>query len=565
MILSTLVALAVVVLAVALAVQSYRQSRDDLVASYGEEQLARARWLARALSEYLSQVEGSLELVASLSQMAEADEDRCMEDLALLHSALGRAPEALVLLRPETAPLVYPPSRQGLALDFLARAGVPAQPESTGASYSEVLEYASDDLALAIWTPLPGRQSGRGVGTLAAIVGMRGLSNRYVSRVGIGMEGYAFLVSDRGVIICDPRAPSLVGKAVWQVVDGGRFPSAIETLKRAVAGEEGRARYTIDFHGERRFPHGIEKIAAFSPVAYDGGRVWSAIVTTPLAEVTAMVVRGQRSTWLLAGVVVLMLTLTAYNLIRVGQAQARARERARAEALSEVVVTLSHEVNNPLEAILNQVRLLSARLGQESLRRAFREAGLLPEYRAGREALDAIAREARRIGRIIARLRQLALEGRAPTTEYLGGVQMIKLEGEEEGEGGLPEGLRVLVVDDNEEVLRSLSDLLEEARCKVTKARSGEEAVAKAAADHFDLVITDIRMPDKNGYQVFSEVRKLYPDMPFVMMTAFGYDESHSIVKARKEGLCTTLFKPFDFEQLRRAILDLLEARSREH
>jgi len=498
-----------------------------------------------------------------------AGDEELGERLAFVYEKLRRAPEALALIRPGRDLQVYPAARRDDVHQLLADTKMLGGVPPGGVGYSEIKPYGPDDLALAIWTPLRGKVNVEGEEggpeALVAVISMKGLTARYVSRVGLGTEGYAFVLSDTGLVLCDPRAPSLVGKTVWQTVDGGRFPSAIEGLRRAISGEEGRARYTLDFHGETRYPEGIEKIAAFAPVTYDDDRIWAVVVTTPLSEVAAMVIRGQRSTWLLAGVVVLMLTLTAYNLIRVGQAQARAKERARAEALSEVVVTLSHEVNNPLEAILNQVRLLSARLGEDSIRRAYRAAGLLPEYKAGREALRTISREVRRISRIIARLRQLTAEGRAPTTEYLTGVQMIKLEEEQEIEGGLPEGLRVLVVDDNEEVLRSLSALLEDAHCRVAKAASGSDAVAKAAADHFDVVVTDIRMPDKNGYEVFSEVRRIYPDMPFVLMTAFGYDESHSIVKARKEGLCTTLFKPFEFEQLRRAILELLEARSREH
>ncbi|HWL92764.1 MAG TPA: response regulator, partial [Phycisphaerae bacterium] len=64
------------------------------------------------------------------------------------------------------------------------------------------------------------------------------------------------------------------------------------------------------------------------------------------------------------------------------------------------------------------------------------------------------------------------------------------------------------------------------------------------------LVLADIKMPNKSGYEVFAAARDANPTCAVILMTGFGYDPNHSIVRARKEGLNTVLFKPFKVDQL---------------
>ncbi len=66
----------------------------------------------------------------------------------------------------------------------------------------------------------------------------------------------------------------------------------------------------------------------------------------------------------------------------------------------------------------------------------------------------------------------------------------------------------------------------------------------------FELVLSDIRMPDRNGYEVFAASKKRFPDAPVILMTGFGYDPHHSIVRASQEGLQSVLFKPFEVRRL---------------
>lgn len=111
-------------------------------------------------------------------------------------------------------------------------------------------------------------------------------------------------------------------------------------------------------------------------------------------------------------------------------------------------------------------------------------------------------------------------------------------------------GKRFLVADDEPTILATLSDILISLGADVDLARDGREAIDRGLARRYDLILADIRMPYRNGYEVFTEVRKVRPDVPIILMTAFGYDPSHAIVRARQAGLKTVLFKPFRIQVL---------------
>jgi len=76
------------------------------------------------------------------------------------------------------------------------------------------------------------------------------------------------------------------------------------------------------------------------------------------------------------------------------------------------------------------------------------------------------------------------------------------------------------------------------------------EAVGAGRLAPFNAVVSDIRMPDRNGYEVFAACRRCCPGIPVILMTGFGYDPHHSIVRASQEGLQSVLFKPFPVERL---------------
>ena len=138
------------------------------------------------------------------------------------------------------------------------------------------------------------------------------------------------------------------------------------------------------------------------------------------------------------------------------------------------------------------------------------------------------------------------------------------------------QGKRVLVVDNEEEIREIMRDVLTAAGCEVFTCDNGLSATRTLAAQRFDgagdapgaqqpfdLVVSDIGLDDMSGYDVFAKARKANERVPVILVTGFGYDPHHSIVKASQEGLQAVLFKPFQahllIDEVRKALLDRSE------
>ena len=115
-------------------------------------------------------------------------------------------------------------------------------------------------------------------------------------------------------------------------------------------------------------------------------------------------------------------------------------------------------------------------------------------------------------------------------------------------------GKRVLVVDADESVRSAAHALLERYRCIVETAHDGCEAQfmarSLASGQHYDAIISDIRLPDMSGFDLMLKLKEMMDVVPMALMTGFGYDPGHSIVRARQAGLQAVLYKPFRLDQL---------------
>lgn len=115
-------------------------------------------------------------------------------------------------------------------------------------------------------------------------------------------------------------------------------------------------------------------------------------------------------------------------------------------------------------------------------------------------------------------------------------------------------GARLLVADADEAIRRAAHQLLGNQGAVVETARDAHEASALARESAYSAAIVDIRLPDMDGYETFSRLRSVRPGLPVILMTGFGYDPKHSIVKARQEGLQLVLYKPFRVDRLVEAV-----------
>lgn len=115
----------------------------------------------------------------------------------------------------------------------------------------------------------------------------------------------------------------------------------------------------------------------------------------------------------------------------------------------------------------------------------------------------------------------------------------------------------ILVVEDKLSMRRMLRETMEGAGYKVDEAADGEEAVKKLSLNHYQLVLTDLKLPRKDGLAVLRAAREVAGNLPVILMTAYGTIES--AVQAMKDGAVDFLTKPFDSDYLLRLMERALE------
>lgn len=121
---------------------------------------------------------------------------------------------------------------------------------------------------------------------------------------------------------------------------------------------------------------------------------------------------------------------------------------------------------------------------------------------------------------------------------------------------------RILVVDDEESIREFLEIMLKKEGYEVTCAEDGAKARDLLMKKSFDLVISDLQMPNMTGIELLKYVKETYPDLVFMMITAFGTTES--AVEAMKMGAYDYLTKPFKIDEVRMNIQNALRAKSLE-
>jgi CheY-like chemotaxis protein len=121
-----------------------------------------------------------------------------------------------------------------------------------------------------------------------------------------------------------------------------------------------------------------------------------------------------------------------------------------------------------------------------------------------------------------------------------------------ESDERLPEGLQVLLVEDNAQVRAFAEDLLRDLGCEVVCAASGDEALASLPGVNPDIVLSDIVMPGMSGIELAGKIRRLRPDLPVVLAT--GYSEQ----AAQDQQQFPIVLKPYSAKDLCAAMAQAL-------
>lgn len=121
---------------------------------------------------------------------------------------------------------------------------------------------------------------------------------------------------------------------------------------------------------------------------------------------------------------------------------------------------------------------------------------------------------------------------------------------------------RILVVDDEESIREFLEIMLRKEGYEVTCAEDGQKAIDVLKKKAFDMVVSDLQMPNLTGLELLKQVRDQHPDMLFMMITAFGTTET--AVEAMKLGAYDYLTKPFKIDEVRINIANALRSKNLE-
>ena len=247
----------------------------------------------------------------------------------------------------------------------------------------------------------------------------------------------------------------------------------------------------------------------------------------------------------------------------------RLRHAQQLATAGEIAVSLAHEINNPLESITNNIELVS-----QCLETRLSESEKVVEN----ERLDSMRNSIERVQAIVRRLDEMTRKGEYETRDYLAGKRMADLAPREETmvhthphdaphltEQSPLAGMSVLVLDDDTAVVNSMADLLRAEKCIVHCATRPSAAFGIIRNVKLDAIISDVVMPEMDGYDFYLKVKEEMPSLPVILMTAYYYDKDHILKRSRLRGLEGALFKkPVNPGKLRAMLLQLRQKAAQE-
>ena len=121
---------------------------------------------------------------------------------------------------------------------------------------------------------------------------------------------------------------------------------------------------------------------------------------------------------------------------------------------------------------------------------------------------------------------------------------------------------RILVIDDEETIRRTVSMTLEHAGYTVDTAENGKQAIEKANANFYNLALIDVRLPDMEGTELLTALKETTPKMAKIILT--GYPALENAVKAINKGVDAYLIKPVNTNELLKVIKENLDKQKHE-
>ena len=116
--------------------------------------------------------------------------------------------------------------------------------------------------------------------------------------------------------------------------------------------------------------------------------------------------------------------------------------------------------------------------------------------------------------------------------------------------------VRIMIIEDDEEMRSLLKDFFEEEGFETDSVSNGIDALRMLSKDHVDLIISDVQMPGLTGLDILPRIRRLKPETPIIVMTAYGSNDVRN--KSLERGATTYFEKPIRLSQLRTLIREVI-------
>ena len=117
-------------------------------------------------------------------------------------------------------------------------------------------------------------------------------------------------------------------------------------------------------------------------------------------------------------------------------------------------------------------------------------------------------------------------------------------------ENAIPNGARVLVVDDDEDLCANMKDILNDKGCRASVAYDGNTAIEKVCEENFDVIMLDMKLPPLNGLETYLAIRNIRPNVVVIIITGYLQEMGNLVEQTLQKSAYVLLEKPIDMDDL---------------
>jgi signal transduction histidine kinase len=387
----------------------YEEAKSAAITKLDQQEMIYARQAARGIEEYFATWTGNLKALSQMnSVVVDGPEGKAV--LKLFYET--NQARIMEIARVDEKGVIRDdfPDSNAVGLDISYRKHVAALIREHKPVISEVFRTIEGIDAVALHVPV--LQGAEFKGSVEILVDFQSLAKRYLDVVKVGQTGYAWVISQAGIILYTP-VPGFAGKSIREANKDN--PSAGALVSAMLQGREGTAEYTSRNIADRRVIP-TSKYAVFVPV-HLGNTLWSICVASSEQDVFADLTTFRNklavgmSIFFVVGLALSTLGARAWLIVKEQEKNARAEleiaqqrnqlaHLSRVSTLGELSGSIVHEISQPLTASLSYAQVAQRLLGKSE-----------PDLKEVREILRDLVADNQRAVEVIRRLRKLLKRG----------------------------------------------------------------------------------------------------------------------------------------------------------